>query len=425
VAAQKNKKGVSNNMAVVSMKSLLESGVHFGHTTKRWNPKMGPYIYTSRNGIHIIDLQKTVVKIEEAYQALKQIVEDGGKVLFVGTKKQTSDVIEEEANRCEEFYVTQRWLGGTLTNFKTLRKRIKRLHDLYKMEKDGTFLSLPKKEVILLNKEKDRLEKFFNGIKEMKSTPQALFVIDPIKERNAILEARLLGIPVFGVIDTNNDPDDVDFIIPANDDAIRSVKLLVGVMANAVCEAKNLPLVDFTSEEEHQQAQERSHQSSTPRPVEVKPVAKATVETEVIVEATPALKPAPKAATKPALKVASTPETPVVEKKAATKAAATEAPAKKPVAKKVTTEVKETPKKAAVKVTGEPAPTKKPAVKKAAVKSDEKAPAKKVAVKKVAEKKPAAAKVAALKKPTKKAADVAEKKPATKKAATKKAATKE
>jgi small subunit ribosomal protein S2 len=425
VAAQKNKKGVSNNMAVVSMKSLLESGVHFGHTTKRWNPKMGPYIYTSRNGIHIIDLQKTVVKIEEAYQALKQIVEDGGKVLFVGTKKQTSDVIEEEANRCEEFYVTQRWLGGTLTNFKTLRKRIKRLHDLYKMEKDGTFLSLPKKEVILLNKEKDRLEKFFNGIKEMKSTPQALFVIDPIKERNAILEARLLGIPVFGVIDTNNDPDDVDFIIPANDDAIRSVKLLVGVMANAVCEAKNLPLVDFTSEEEHQQAQERSHQSSTPRPVEVKPVAKAMVETEVVVEATPALKPAPKVAPKPTPKVASTPEAPVVEKKAAAKAPAAEAPAKKPVAKKATTEVKETPKKAAVKVTAEPAPAKKAAVKKTAMKSDEKAPAKKATVKKVAEKKPAAVKVAAPKKPTKKAADVAEKKPATKKAATKKAATKE
>jgi small subunit ribosomal protein S2 len=264
-------------MAVVSMKSLLESGVHFGHTTKRWNPKMGPYIYTARNGIHIIDLQKTVVKIEEAYNALKQIVEDGGKVLFVGTKKQTAEVIEEEAVRCEEFYVTQRWLGGTLTNFKTLRKRIKRLHDLYKMEKDGTFESLPKKEVILLNKEKARLEKFFNGIKEMKSTPQALFVIDPIKERNAILEARLLGIPVFGVIDTNNDPDDVDFIIPANDDAIRSVKLLVGVMANAVCEAKNLPLVDFSAEEE----------TVTPEPVKVveaKVVEPVRVDKEVVVE---------------------------------------------------------------------------------------------------------------------------------------------
>jgi small subunit ribosomal protein S2 len=406
-------------MAVVSMKSLLESGVHFGHTTKRWNPKMGPYIYTSRNGIHIIDLQKTVVKIEEAYQALKQIVEDGGKVLFVGTKKQTSDVIEEEANRCEEFYVTQRWLGGTLTNFKTLRKRIKRLHDLYKMEKDGTFLSLPKKEVILLNKEKTRLEKFFNGIKEMKSTPQALFVIDPIKERNAILEARLLGIPVFGVIDTNNDPDDVDFIIPANDDAIRSVKLLVGVMANAVCEAKNLPLVDFTSEEEHQQAQERSHQASTPRPVDVKPVVAAIVETEVVVEAPKAAKPAPKVD-----KVVKAPV--AVEKKVAVKADVVEAtPVKKAAAKKVTADVEVPVKKVVAKAVAEPAPVKKVAVKKVAVKSDVEAAPKKAAVKKVAVKKEPVAKEAAPKKTTKKAAVVAEKKPATKKPATKKAATKE
>ena len=414
-------------MAVVSMKSLLESGVHFGHTTKRWNPKMGPYIYTSRNGIHIIDLQKTVVKIEEAYQALKQIVEDGGKVLFVGTKKQTSDVIEEEANRCEEFYVTQRWLGGTLTNFKTLRKRIKRLHDLYKMEKDGTFLSLPKKEVILLNKEKARLEKFFNGIKEMKSTPQALFVIDPIKERNAILEARLLGIPVFGVIDTNNDPDDVDFIIPANDDAIRSVKLLVGVMANAVCEAKNLPLLDFTSEEEQQQAQERSNQAAA-RAVEAKPVAPVAVEKEVVVEAAPAPK---------APKVEKVVKAPVVaEKKVAAKAEVVEAaPKKKAVAKKEVAEVEVKPKKAAVKkaapkaeakpkkvttkAVAEKAPAKKVVVKKAAVKKEVAAP-KKAAVKKVTEKKEVAPK-----KPAKKAAVVAEKKPATKKPATKKAATKE
>jgi small subunit ribosomal protein S2 len=413
-------------MAVVSMKSLLESGVHFGHTTKRWNPKMGPYIYTSRNGIHIIDLQKTVVKIEEAYQALKQIVEDGGKVLFVGTKKQTSDVIEEEANRCEEFYVTQRWLGGTLTNFKTLRKRIKRLHDLYKMEKDGTFLSLPKKEVILLNKEKARLEKFFNGIKEMKSTPQALFVIDPIKERNAILEARLLGIPVFGVIDTNNDPDDVDFIIPANDDAIRSVKLLVGVMANAVCEAKNLPLVDFTSEEEQQQAQERSNQAAA-RAVEAKPVAQVAVEKEVVVEATPAPKAAPK--TEKVVKAAV-----AAEKKVAAKVDS--APKKKVVAKKAVAEVEATPKKAAVKkaepkaeakpkkvtnkVVAEKAPAKKVVAKKVVEKKAVEAAPKKAAVKKVAAKKEVAPK-----KPTKKAAVVAEKKPATKKPATKKAATKE
>jgi len=370
-------------MAVVSMKSLLESGVHFGHTTKRWNPKMGPYIYTARNGIHIIDLQKTVVKIEEAYNALKQIVEDGGKVLFVGTKKQTAEVIEEEAVRCEEFYVTQRWLGGTLTNFKTLRKRIKRLHDLYKMEKDGTFESLPKKEVILLNKEKVRLEKFFNGIKEMKATPQALFVIDPIKERNAILEARLLGIPVFGVIDTNNDPDDVDFIIPANDDAIRSVKLLVGVMANAVCEAKNLPLIDFSSEEESS--------TSAPTPnmsIEAK-IAEPVVDKEVILEVTATVKeskPAPKPeAVKPAREV--------VAKAPVKKAEVAEEKPKK-VTKKAAEVTEEKPKKTTKKVTEESGD--KPAAKKTTKKVDAEAAPKKTTKK--------AATEAAPKKTTKKAA---------------------
>ncbi len=236
-------------MAVVSMKNLLESGVHFGHTTRRWNPKMAEYIYTSRNGIHIIDLQKSVKKIEEAYAALKGIVENGGKVLFVGTKKQAMEVVKEEATRCEEFYVNQRWLGGTLTNFKTIRKRIRRLHDLYRMEKDGTYDLLPKKEVIMLNKEKARLEKFLLGIKDMKGIPQALFVVDPRKEKNAIAEARILKIPVFGIVDTNCDPDLVDYVIPANDDAIRAVKLVVGVLANAVCDAKNLPILEFKSEE--------------------------------------------------------------------------------------------------------------------------------------------------------------------------------
>ncbi len=235
-------------MAVVSMKNLLESGVHFGHTTRRWNPKMAEYIYTSRNGIHIIDLQKSVKKIEEAYAALKLIVENGGKVLFVGTKKQAMEVVKEEADRCEEYYVNQRWLGGTLTNFKTIRLRIRRLHDLYKMEKDGTYDLLPKKEVIILNKEKDRLEKFLYGIKDMKAIPQALFVVDPRKERNAIAEARILKVPVFGIVDTNCDPDLVDYIIPANDDAIRAVKLVVAVMANAVCDAKNLPIAEFKSQ---------------------------------------------------------------------------------------------------------------------------------------------------------------------------------
>jgi len=225
------------NMGVIPMKSLLEAGVHFGHQTRRWNPKMQKYIYTSRNGIHIIDLQKTSECIDIAYNALFEIAQDGGKVLFVGTKKQTQDPIKEAAERANQFYVNQRWLGGTLTNFKTIKRSIKKLHDLYKMEADGTFAVLPKKEVINLRKEMARLEKFLGGIKEMRQVPEALFIIDPRKERNAILEARRLGIPVFGIVDTNCDPDDVDFIIPANDDALRSVRLIVNKMADAVIEA--------------------------------------------------------------------------------------------------------------------------------------------------------------------------------------------
>jgi small subunit ribosomal protein S2 len=224
-------------MAVVSMKQLLEAGVHFGHQTRRWNPKMDKYIYTSRSGIHIIDLQKTVVLIEEAYQKLLEICKNGGKILFVGTKKQAQSVVKEEAIRTGQFYVSQRWLGGTLTNFKTIRKSIRRLQDIERMDKDGTFLKLTKKEVIALKKEQDRYEKFLSGIKEMKTLPEALFVVDPIKEKNAILEARILNIPVFGIVDTNCDPDLVDVIIPANDDAIRSVKLIVSRLANAAIEA--------------------------------------------------------------------------------------------------------------------------------------------------------------------------------------------
>ena len=224
-------------MAVVSMKQLLEAGVHFGHQTRRWNPKMDKYIYTSRSGIHIIDLQKTVVLIEEAYQKLLEICKNGGKILFVGTKKQAQSVVREEAIRTGQFYVSQRWLGGTLTNFKTIRKSIRRLHDIERMDKDGTFGKLTKKEVIALKKEQDRYEKFLSGIKEMKTLPEALFVVDPIKEKNAILEARKLKIPVFGIVDTNCDPDLVDVIIPANDDAIRSVKLIVSRLANAAVEA--------------------------------------------------------------------------------------------------------------------------------------------------------------------------------------------
>ena len=224
-------------MAVVSMKQLLEAGVHFGHQTRRWNPKMDKYIYTSRSGIHIIDLQKTQGLIDEAYAKLLEIAKNGGRILFVGTKKQAQQVVKDEAIRSGQFYVSQRWLGGTLTNFKTIRKSIRRLHDIKKMEADGTFDKLPKKEVIGLRKELDRLEKFLSGIKEMKKIPEAVFVIDPIKEKNAILEARKLHIPVFGIVDTNCDPDLVDVIIPANDDAIRSVKLIVSRLANAFIEA--------------------------------------------------------------------------------------------------------------------------------------------------------------------------------------------
>ncbi len=236
-------------MSVVSMKQLLESGVHFGHATRRWNPKMAKYIYTSRNGIYIIDLQKTAAQIEEAYAALLEIVKNDGKVLFVGTKKQAQDAVKEEAARCGHFYVNNRWLGGTLTNFKTIKKRIARLNALYKMEENGIFDALPKKEVAKLKAERDKLEKNLGGIKEMEKAPDALFIVDPRKEHNAILEARKLNIPVFGIVDTNCDPDDVDYVIPANDDAIRAVKLVTWVMTNAVIEAQGGVVEKFDDEE--------------------------------------------------------------------------------------------------------------------------------------------------------------------------------
>ncbi len=237
-------------MSVINKNQLLEAGVHFGHNTRRWNPKMKEYIFGERNGIYIIDLEKTVAKIEEAYKELFTIAQNNGTVLFVGTRKQTQDVIKEEAIRAGQFYVDQRWLGGTLTNFKTIRKSIARLYEIEKMEEDGTFEVLPKKEVILIKKEKERLDKYFGGIKEMKGAPQALFVVDPKTEHNAVAEAHRLGIPVFGLVDTNCDPDEVDFVIPANDDAIRSVKLIVATMANAVVEAQGgTPIViEFTDE---------------------------------------------------------------------------------------------------------------------------------------------------------------------------------
>ena len=225
-------------MAVVTMKQLLEAGVHFGHQTRRWNPKMAPYIFTERNGIYIIDLQKTVKKIEEAYEFMKEVGASGKPILFVGTKKQAQNAIVDEANRCGQYYVSERWLGGMLTNYKTIAKRIKRLNDIEKMEEDGTFEKLSKKEVIGLRNEHAKLEKYLGGIRNMKGMPGALFIVDPKKERIAVKEARILGIPIVGIVDTNCDPDDVDYIIPANDDAIRAVKLIAGSMADAVIEGK-------------------------------------------------------------------------------------------------------------------------------------------------------------------------------------------
>ena len=225
-------------MAVVSMKQLLEAGVHFGHQTRRWNPKMATYIYTERNGIYIVDLQKTVKKLEEAYNFVKDVAASGKTVLFVGTKKQAQEAIKEEATRCSMFYVNSRWLGGMLTNFKTMRGRVDRMNQLKKMEEDGTFDMLPKKEVIKLMHEQEKLEKYLGGVKDMKQLPGAVFVVDPRKEHNAIAEARKLKIPVVATVDTNCDPDEIDYVIPGNDDAIRAIRLISGVMANAVTEGK-------------------------------------------------------------------------------------------------------------------------------------------------------------------------------------------
>ena len=225
-------------MAVVSMKQLLEAGVHFGHQTRRWNPKMGTYIYTERNGIHIIDLQKTVKKLEEAYNFIRETSANGGNILFVGTKKQAQDAIKEEAARCGGYYVNARWLGGMLTNFRTMRTRIDRLAQLRKMEEDGTFAMLPKKEVIKLQGEIEKLEKYLGGVKEMKKIPAALFIVDPRRERNAIAEAHKLNIPIVAIVDTNCDPDEIDYVIPGNDDAIRAIRLIAAAMANGVIEGR-------------------------------------------------------------------------------------------------------------------------------------------------------------------------------------------
>ena len=237
-------------MSVVSMSYLLEAGVHFGHQTKRWNPKMKEYIYTSREDIYIIDLQKTVVKIEEAYAALKEIAANGGKVLFVGTKKQAQEATQEEATRTDSYYITERWLGGTLTNFRTIRKRINRLDQIEKMEENGTFDVLPKKEVLKIKKEYEKLLTYFAGVRDMKKLPDAMVIVDPKKEYNAIREAHKLGIPVFGIVDTNCDPEDLDYPIPGNDDAVRAIKVVLGVLANAVAEATGKEMVDYITEED-------------------------------------------------------------------------------------------------------------------------------------------------------------------------------
>jgi len=268
-------------MAVVSMSYLLEAGVHFGHQTKRWNPKMKEYIFAARDEIHIIDLAKTVEKLESAYKEIKAIADNGGTFLFVGTKKQASEVCREEAIRSNSYYVTERWLGGTLTNFRTIRRRVKRLEEIEAMEKNGTFEVLPKKEVIGLKKEYEKLNRVLCGIREMYKLPQAIIVVDPKKEINAIREARKLNIPVFGLVDTNCDPDDVDYVIPANDDAVRSVKVVVGVLNNAICESRNLEMVDYVTEEDKGKAPKETKSVNNDK----KEVEKETVKEEKKVEA--------------------------------------------------------------------------------------------------------------------------------------------
>ena len=266
-------------MAIVSMNYLLEAGVHFGHQRRRWNPKMKEFIYTTRDDIYIIDLQKTVKKLEEAYEAMKAIAEAGGKVLFVGTKKQAQEAAEECAIRTNMYFVNERWLGGTLTNFKTIRSRIKRMDDIDKMEADGTFDLLPKKEVIQIKKEYAKLDKNLRGIREMKRLPQALVIVDPRKEENAIKEARILGIPVFGIVDTNCDPDLVDYVIPGNDDAVRAVKLLLGVLTNAIAEVNGNEIIDYINDDDKAKSEKKAKKAEVKE--EVKAEEKVEVKEEV------------------------------------------------------------------------------------------------------------------------------------------------
>ena len=250
-------------MTIVSMNYLLEAGVHFGHQKRRWNPKMKELIYTTRDDIYIIDLKKTVKKLEEAYDAMKEIATNGGKVLFVGTKKQAQEAAEESATRTDMYFVNERWLGGTLTNFKTIRSRVRRMEEIEKMEQEGIFEMLPKKEVIQIKKEYEKLNKNLRGIREMKKMPQALVIVDPRKEEIAIKEAHILGIPVFGIVDTNCDPDVVDYVIPGNDDAVRSVKLLIGVLTNAIAEANGNEILDFVSEDDKAKSEKKAQKGET------------------------------------------------------------------------------------------------------------------------------------------------------------------
>ena len=273
-------------MSIVSMNYLLEAGVHFGHQKRRWNPKMKEFIYTTRDDIYIIDLQKTVKKLEEAYEAMKEIAEAGGKVLFVGTKKQAQEAAEECAVRTNMYFVNERWLGGTLTNFKTIRSRVKRMDDIDKMEADGTFDLLPKKEVIQIKKEYAKLDKNLRGIREMKKLPQALVIVDPRKEENAIKEARILGIPVFGIVDTNCDPDLVDYVIPGNDDAVRAVKLLLGVLTNAISEVNGNEIIDYVNDDDKSKSDKKASKKENVKEEakEVKPEVKEEVVEEKVEE---------------------------------------------------------------------------------------------------------------------------------------------
>ena len=336
-------------MPVVSMSYLLEAGVHFGHQTKRWNPKMKEYIFTSRDDIYIIDLQKTVKKIEEAYAALKEIALNGGKVIFVGTKKQAEEATLEEATRSDSYYVTKRWLGGTLTNFRTIRRRINRLDQIEKMEKDGTFDKLPKKEVVKIRQEYEKLNSYFCGLREMKKLPQAMIIVDPKKEINAINEAHKLNIPVFGIVDTNCDPDLVDYVIPGNDDAIRAVKIVLGVLNNAICEATGKPVEDYISEEDKVKASAKEVANDVKELAkDVKKVAIKKVK-ETIKEVEPKIEETKKAVKEVASKVKEEAKPKVEEVKEATKKKAEEVKEEiTDLAKKTVAELKQMAKEAKI-----------------------------------------------------------------------------